>query len=351
MKRAVVLGVTGQDGSYLSELLLREGFFVVGVRRRCACPSYENLQEVLGNKNFVLVEGDVCDPKSLGRVFREYEPDHVYNLAAQSHVGTSFHQPRLTWEVNAVGAMNVIDELFTALPDARLYQASTSEMFGDNYSSMRSEFTNNEYRVTKFQDENTPFRPRSPYAIAKLAAHNTIVMHREAYDRFACAGILFNHECCRRGINFVSRKVTSYVAGISTHPDLSPLVLGKSARLKLGNLDANRDWGYAPDYVEAMYSMMNQDSPQDFVIATGQTRSVRELVDCAFAKVGIYDWSQYVEIDPSCMRPAEVPHLLGVATKAKNILGWVPKTSFDQMIETMIIHDQENLRRKVSTVS
>ena len=335
---SMVFGVTGQDGSYLAELLLEKGHTVVGVKRRSACPSYDNIQTAITNKKFILEEGDICDKASLDYLFRKYEPQQVYNLAAQSHVGTSFRQPKLTWDVNAVGPMNVIDELFSAVPCARLYQASTSEMFGDSYSSQKNDFVNNVYMVTKYQDENTPFRPRSPYAIAKLAAHNTIVMHREAYDRFACAGILFNHESERRGVNFVTRKITNYVGRLNKHLE-SGFEADIFPKLQLGNLEAKRDWGYAPDYVQAMYMMLNRDTPNDFVIATGHTRSVRDFLTCAFSKIGIYDWSGFVEVDQQHMRPAEVPHLLGVATKANNILGWYPVTSFDDMVMKMVLHD------------
>ena len=357
MKRAVIFGVTGQDGSYLSELLLEKGYLVTGVTRRCSVDNTERVKHLEHNPNFEIVEGDLTDLKSVSDIIEELDPDEVYNLAAQSHVGTSFKQPHLTWRVNAEGAFNVLEAVKQYSGRTRVYQASTSEMFG---SSMKSRIAHDKESSAEkgstqakqvfYQDEDTPFAPNSPYAIAKLAAHNAVRMYREAYDIFACSGILFNHESPRRGENFVTRKVTLYVAKLKTVLKQQPMTHEVTppvgyAPLHLGNLDARRDWGHARDYVEGMWLMLQQDKPEDFVLSTGETHSIRDLLDVAFGLVGITDWEPYVVVDPKFYRPFDVEYLLGDSTKARKTLGWTPKHSFVSLIGEMVNEDYEKVLR------
>ena len=318
MPKALITGVTGQDGSYLAELLLTKGYEVVGVVRRTSHHSYERIEHLLDR--IEVVAADLLDQHSLTVVLQETRPDEVYNLAAQSYVPTSWTQPVLTGEFTALGVTRILEAIRLVHPTARFYQASSSEMFG---------------RVTETpQRETTSFYPRSPYGVAKVYGHWITVNYRESYNLYAVSGILFNHESPRRGIEFVTRKVTDGVARIK---------LGLAGQLKLGNLDARRDWGFAGDYVDAMWRMLQQPSPQDYVIGTGHTHSVRELVEAAFSHVGL-DWQKHVVTDARFMRPAEVDLLLADPSKAKRELGWTPKVGFSELVAMMVDADLERLR-------
>ena len=320
-RRALITGITGQDGSYLAEFLLEKGYEVHGMVRRS---STETFQRLAGCRDDVVLHtGDLLDQRSLVDVLRESEPDEIYNLAAMSFVAASWSQPVLTAEFTAVGVTRILEAMREVVPNARFYQASSSEMFG-------------QVREVP-QTETTPFYPRSPYGVAKCYGHFITVNYRESYGLHACSGILFNHESERRGLEFVTRKVTHGAAAIK---------LGLQQDVALGNLDAERDWGYAKDYVEAMWLMLQQDEPDDFVIATGEVHSVRKLVEVAFAHVGL-DPSEHVRIDERYLRPAEVEHLIGDASKARDKLGWVPRTSFEEMIQRMVDSDLGLLERGV----
>lgn len=320
-KRALITGITGQDGSYLAELLLEKGYEVHGMVRRSSTETFQRLQGI--RDRITLHTGDLLDQRSLTDVLRESQPAEIYNLAAMSFVAASWSQPVLTAEFTATGVTRMLEAMREVTPGARFYQASSSEMFG---------------KVLEVpQRESTPFYPRSPYGVAKCYGHFITVNYRESYDLFACSGILFNHESERRGLEFVTRKVTHAAAAIK---------LGLADELALGNLDAERDWGYAKDYVEAMWLMLQQDKPDDFVIATGEAHSVRRLVEIAFDQVGL-DAEQYVRIDERFLRPAEVEHLIGDASKAREKLGWEPRTSFEQMTRLMVDADLELLARGV----
>ncbi len=319
-KTALITGITGQDGSYLAELLLEKGYKVWGMVRRASVEKFERLTHIIDKIS--LVQADLLDQFSLISTLSETQPDEVYNLAAQSFVPTSWKQPVLTSEFTAMGVTKLLESVRLVKPDIRFYQASSSEMFG-------------KVRETP-QSELTPFYPRSPYGVSKVYGHYITVNYRESYNLFAVSGILFNHESPRRGLEFVTRKVSHAVARIK---------LGLSDELRLGNLDATRDWGFAGDYVRAMWLMLQQDKPDDFVIATGVTRSVRELVEVAFAAVDL-DWQKYVRIDEKFLRPAEVDSLVGDASKAKRILGWQPSVTFEQMVEMMVLNDMELLKKE-----
>ncbi|MFL5449421.1 MAG: GDP-mannose 4,6-dehydratase [Gemmatimonadales bacterium] len=320
MPKALITGVTGQDGSYLAELLLSKGYEVVGVVRRTSHHSYERIEHLL--EQIQVVAADLLDQHSLTVVLQETQPDEVYNLAAQSYVPTSWTQPVLTGEFTALGVTRILEAIRLVHPRAKFYQASSSEMFG---------------RVTETpQRETTPFYPRSPYGVAKVYGHWITVNYRESYNLYAVSGILFNHESPRRGIEFVTRKVTDGVARIK---------LGLAKEILLGNLDARRDWGYAGDYVEAMWRMLQQPTPQDYVVGTGQTHSVRDLVEAAFGHVGL-DWRQYVKSDARYMRPAEVDLLQADPSKAKRELGWSPNVKFRELVAMMVDADLERLRSK-----
>jgi GDPmannose 4,6-dehydratase len=316
-KRALITGITGQDGSYLAELLLEKGYEVHGMVRRSSTETFQRLRDC--RDDITLHTGDLLDQRSLVDVMRECQPHEIYNLAAMSFVAASWNQPVLTAEFSGVGATRMLEAMRETAPDARFYQASSSEMFGQVLEVP--------------QTETTPFYPRSPYGVAKVYGHFITVNYRESYDLFASSGILFNHESPRRGLEFVTRKVTHGVAAIK---------LGLQDKLALGNLDAERDWGYAKDYVEAMWLMLQEDAPDDYVIATGETHSVRELVEVAFAHAGL-ELDDHVEIDPKYFRPAEVEHLIGDASKAKEKLGWEPRTSFQELVELMVDADLELL--------
>jgi GDPmannose 4,6-dehydratase len=316
-KVALITGITGQDGSYLAEFLLDKGYKVFGMVRRASVEKYERIEHI--RDQIELVQGDLLDQYSLISVLKQVRPSEVYNLAAQSFVPTSWAQPVLTSEFTAIGVTRVLESIRLVDPSIRFYQASSSEMYG-------------RVRETP-QTELTPFYPRSPYGVAKAYGHYITVNYRESYDLFAVSGILFNHESPRRGLEFVTRKVTDGVARIK---------LGMSKELRLGNLDARRDWGFAGDYVEAMWLMLQQDSPDDYVIATGETHTVERLVDVAFSHAGL-KWKDYVRQDPAFLRPAEVDLLIGDPSKAHKQLGWKPRVSFEQMIQMMVDSDIERL--------
>lgn len=313
VKNALITGITGQDGSYLAELLLEKGYKVFGLRRRTSTPMMENIEHI--KHEIELVEGDLQDQGSLIEAVKKSKPDEVYNLAAQSFVGTSWVQPVLTGQTTAIGVTNMLEAIRTARPEARFYQASSSEMFGKV--------------VETPQRESTPFYPRSPYGVAKVYGHWITVNYRESYDMYACSGILFNHESPRRGIEFVTRKVTDAVAKIK---------LGLQHELRMGNLDAKRDWGFAGDYIKAMWLMLQQDQPDDYVISTGETHTVQELVEIAFRHAGL-NWEDHVVIDPRFVRPAEVDLLLGDNSKARKKLGWNLEVDFEELVKMMVDSD------------
>ncbi|MFD3448183.1 GDP-mannose 4,6-dehydratase [Microbacteriaceae bacterium 4G12] len=318
MKKALITGITGQDGSYLAEFLLEKGYKVYGLKRRTSTENYENIKHIANEIEFV--SGDLSDLSSLIQAVKLSLPDEVYNLGAQSFVADSWSQPVYTGEVTGLGALHMLEAVRQVKQDAKFYQASSSEMFGKV--------------VETPQTETTPFYPRSPYGVAKVFGHWITVNYRESYDLFACSGILFNHESPRRGIQFVTRKVTDAVARIKC---------GLQTELRLGNLDAKRDWGFAGDYVKAMWLMLQQEKPDDFVIATGKTHTVRRLVEIAFDHTGL-KWEDYVIQDPAFMRPAEVDLLLGDSKKAKEKLGWEPQVSFENLVKMMVDHDIRKYR-------
>ncbi len=312
--RAFITGITGQDGSYLAEFLLEQGYAIYGVVRRSSTETFERIAHIKGQIN--LVHADLTDQVSLIETLNHVRPAEVYNLAAQSFVPASWHQPLLTGDVTGLGVTRMLEAIRIVDPSIRFYQASSSEMFGHVRESP--------------QNEQTPFYPRSPYGVAKVYGHWITVNYRESYDLFAVSGILFNHESPRRGLEFVTRKITHGAARIA---------LGLQDELRLGNLDAKRDWGYAKDYVEAMWRMLQQDEPDDFVVSSGATHTVRQVCETAFQHVGL-DWERYVKIDESLYRPAEVNELLGDANKAREKLGWRPSTGFKELIELMVDADR-----------
>ena len=313
MPSALITGITGQDGSYLAELLLEKGYAVHGMVRRASTEKFDRIEHL--RERITLHQGDLLDQRSLVDTLRAARPDEVYNLAAMSFVAVSWIQPTLTAEFTGVGVTRMLEAVREVCPETRFYQASSSEMFG-------------KVRETP-QTETTPFYPRSPYGVAKVYGHHITVNYRESYDLFACSGILFNHESERRGLEFVTRKITWHAAAIKT---------GKRSELALGNLDARRDWGYAKDYVEAMWLMLQQDQPDDYVIATGETNTVRRCVEIAFDEAGL-EWEPYVRLDDAFLRPAEVDLLVGDASKAERELGWTPHTSFEELIRLMVRSD------------
>lgn len=319
-KKALITGITGQDGSYLAEFLLDKGYEVYGMVRRTSTVRYDRISHIQDKVN--IISGDMIDQTSLTSALRDIDPDEVYNLAAQSFVPASWSQPSYTGNATALGVTRLLDAIRTVNPEIRMYQASSSEMFG---------------KVREVpQTEETPFYPRSPYGVAKVYGHWITVNYRESYDLHVNSGILFNHESPRRGLEFVTRKVTYNVAKIK---------LGLAHELRMGNYDAQRDWGFAGDYVKAMWLMLQQDEPDDFVVATGQTHSVRRLLELAFSVVGL-DWQNYTVQDERFMRPAEVDLLVGDPSKAKNVLGWEPEVSFEQLIEMMVEADLQLLKEQ-----
>lgn len=313
MKKAFITGITGQDGSYLAELLLDKGYKVYGLTRRTSTQNFERIKQIIHHENLELISGDLVDQQSLSFALKDIQPDEVYNLAAQSFVKASWDQPVLTGEFTALGVTRVLEAVRLACPKAKFYQASSSEMFG---------------KVQEVpQTENTPFYPRSPYGVAKVYGHWITINYRESFEMFAVSGILFNHESPRRGLEFVTRKIANAVARIK---------LGKQTHVELGNLEAKRDWGYARDYVEAMWLMLQEDQPDDYVVATGETHSVGEFLEIATRAAGLPDWKAIYKHNPKFDRPAEVDLLIGDPTKAKEKLGWQPTVSFEELVTLMV---------------
>jgi len=318
MKRALITGINGMDGSHLADLLLEKGYKVYGMERRSSSKNRVNTAHLEGKITFI--NGDLTDQNSLLRCLKESDPDEVYNLASQSFVGESWNTPEQTGDVTGLGVLRVLEAIREYGKPIKFYQASTSEMFG---------------KMEKFANEDTKFYPRSPYGVAKLYGHWITTNYRESYDMFNCCGILFNHESERRGIEFVTRKITDGVARIH---------LGLQDKIMLGNLDSKRDWGYSPDYVESMWLMLQQDKPSDYVVATGEVHSIGEFLDAAFSEAGINRWDKYVGQDPRFMRPADVFYLAGNSTKAQEELGWKPKTSFEDLVKKMVTNDIRQLK-------
>ncbi len=353
MKTALIFGVTGQDGYYLSKLLLDKHYLVVGVKRRSSSDNTSRLHSLLSNPNLLLVEGDVTDAFSVEDLLRKHKPFEIYNLAAQSHVQTSFEQPVYSFNVNCNGVLNILESMRRVCPSSRFYQASTSEMFGDNVTK-NPDYVNNVQlfnigrevsiqttgfkSTTPFQDESTTFSPMSPYAVAKAAAHQLVNNYRKAYGLHASCGILFNHESPLRGDNFVTQKIAKFIG--ENYKEWGDLMqqsdfAATSQKLKLGNLEAKRDWGHARDYVYAMWLMLQQSEPDDYVVATGETHSVREFCELAFKRIEC-NMDEWVVCDKSLFRPSEVPYLLGKADKAKKALGWTPTTTFTELVNEMV---------------
>ncbi len=323
-KTALITGIMGQDGPYLAKFLIEKGYKVYGMTRRYSNPNFSNIEYLGIGDQIEYVEGDLTDESSLLNIIKSVRPNEVYNLAAQSFVGSSWEQAKLTTEINALGVLYLLNSIKYFSPTSKYYQASTSEMFGVSHDD-------------GFQDEKTFFHPRSPYGISKVYAYWMTVNFRESYNMFTCNGILFNHESPLRGIQFVTRKITDGVARIK---------LGLADELHLGNLEPRRDWGFAGDYVEAMYLMLQQDKPDDYVVATGNNHSVEDFVKAAFSAAGIEDWHKYVKIDPRFKRPAEVPNLKGRPDKAFKQLGWKPKVSFEELVNMMVEADLKRLDTK-----
>lgn len=319
-KRALITGITGQDGSYLAEFLLSKGYQVFGLTRRTSTPNYERIKHI--QDKITLIPGDLLDQQSLTSAVAVSDPDEVYNLAAQSFVATSWSQPVLTGEFTALGVTRMLEAIRQVKPDAKFYQASSSEMFGKARESP--------------QNEKTPFHPRSPYGVAKVYGHWITINYRESYGLFTVSGILFNHESPRRGLEFVTRKISHGIAKIYH---------GSAEKIELGNLDAKRDWGFAGDYVQAIWLMLQQGQPDDFVIATGENHSVRDFISEAFKVIGINNWQKYVKVSKELFRPAEVDFLIGDATKARKVLGWKPKVIFGELVKMMVEADIELLAK------
>jgi GDPmannose 4,6-dehydratase len=320
-KIALITGITGQDGSYLSEFLLKKGYEVHGILRRASTFNTERIEPIYqdpheSHRRLFLHYGDLSDASNLNLLIKTIKPDEIYNLGAQSHVKVSFEIPEFTANVDALGTLRLLDAVRESGVKTKVYQAGSSEMFGEV--------------LEKPQNEKTPFNPVSPYAAAKVFSHNLCKIYREGYKMFICNGILFNHESPRRGKTFVTRKITTGIANI---------LAGKQDKIYLGNLEAKRDWGYAPEYVEAMWLMLQQDKPDDYVIATGETHSIRELLEVGFKLVGIKNWQKYIGVDPKYYRPVEVDYLLGDYSKAKKVLGWKPKVKFKELVKIMLIAD------------
>lgn len=325
MKSAFITGITGQDGSYLAELLLDKGYKVFGLTRRTSTQNFARIEHLIHNPNLELISGDLIDQHSITFALKDIQPDEIYNLAAQSFVQTSWTQPVLTGEFTALGVVRILEAMRLACPGAKFYQASSSEMFG---------------KVQQVpQTEDTPFYPRSPYGVAKIYGHWITVNYRESYDMFAVSGILFNHESPRRGLEFVTRKIANGVARVK---------LGKQQQVELGNLDAKRDWGYAKDYVEAMWLMLQQEQPEDYVISTGETHSVREFLQMSCEVAGISNWEAVHKHNPKFDRPAEVDLLIGNSAKAERKLGWKPKTTFAELVKIMVEAELES-ESKITT--
>jgi GDPmannose 4,6-dehydratase len=337
MKKAFITGITGQDGSYLAEFLLDKGYEVYGLIRRTSTVSTERVSHLL--HKISVVDGDLTDQHSLTQAIRDVQPDEIYNLAAQSFVPTSFKQPVLTSEATALGVIRMLEAIRISKPDAKFYQASSSEMFGK--------------AVEVPQSETTPFYPRSPYGVAKVYGHWITVNYRESYNLFACSGILFNHESPRRGLTFITRKISMSVACLATdlkwvpQNEIGEPLVGQDKKISIGNLESKRDWGFAGDYVEAMWLMLQQPKPDDFVIGTGETHSVRDFIEAAFEVVKIKDWEKHIKVDKRFYRPAEVDLLIADPSKANRKLGWKPKTSFKDLVKMMVEYDIKFVKRQI----
>lgn len=336
-KKALIFGVTGQDGSYLADLLLSKDYQVYGAVRRISN------RQLIVDSPYNVIDVDITDTSNVARAIKTIKPDEIYNLAAQSHVAISFEEPAHTWEVTAKGCLNILEAIRNEYPKSRFFQASSSEMFGGTFCQ-RVHLTDSggaDIYLEKFQDETTPFYPKSPYAVAKLAAHNFTRVYRESYKLFACSGIMFNHESERRGENFVTRKITKYVGSLyqkSCAVNHNKESLKTFPKLKLGNLDVWRDWGHAEDYVVAMHRMLNCDNPNDYIISTGETHSLTEFLQIAFGYIK-KDWKEWVEFDESLRRPNEVVYCKGDSSKIRKELGWAPKIKFEQLIMRMVDHE------------
>lgn len=356
-KTALIFGVTGQDGSYLSELLLKKGYIVTGVNRRSSVDNTARIKHIINDPNFSLIEGDLTDPSGINEIISK-NYNECYNLAAMSHVGTSFEQPTLTFQINTIGVLNILEAIRKYSTKTRFYQANTSEMFGNNKNILMDK----NHGISYFQDEDTPLAPASPYAVSKVAAHHLVQNYRIAYNLHASAGILFNHESKRRGENFVTRKITKWIANFfewlhsmnldSSHDGfdfdddyiyVDNMRAAKYPKLRLGNINSFRDWGHASDYVLAMYMMLQQNQPDDYVIATGETHSVKEFLDIAFSYVCL-NYQDFICIDPKFYRPSDVEYLCGRPQKAKEQLGWMPKTSFRDLVTEMVDSDLDAKR-------
>ena len=327
MKNALIFGVTGQDGSYLADFLLKKGYNVFGTFRRTSHKCFERLDELGIYEKFTKIKADLADPSSIRTTIHEAEPDEIYNLAAQSFVGASFQQPILTADITGLGTLRVLDAVKEHAPNAKFYQASSSEMYG-NYPGIKN--------------ENSYFKPRSPYGVAKVYAHHITNHYREAYGIFACCGILFNHESPLRGIEFVTRQITYRLARIK---------FKKQEKFTLGNIHARRDWGFAGDYVEAMWLMLQQNNPDDYLIATGESHSVEEFLTMATEFAGLGDWHNIVDIDKSLMRPTDIDELIGDSSKARKQLGWKPKMSFKELVKSMVEHDMDYFKQNMDTLN
>lgn len=327
MKNALIFGVTGQDGSYLADFLLKKGYNVFGTFRRTSHKCFERLDELGIYEKFTKIKADLADPSSIRTTIHEAEPDEIYNLAAQSFVGASFQQPILTADITGLGTLRVLDAVKEHAPNAKFYQASSSEMYG-NYPGIKN--------------ENSYFKPRSPYGVAKVYAHHITNHYREAYGIFACCGILFNHESPLRGIEFVTRQITYRLARIK---------FKKQEKFTLGNIHARRDWGFAGDYVEAMWLMLQQNNPDDYLIATGESHSVEEFLTMATEFAGLGDWHNIVDIDKSLMRPTDIDELIGDSSKARKQLGWKPKMSFKELVKSMVEHDMDYFKQNMDPLN
>jgi len=340
--KAIITGITGQDGSHLADLLLDKGYEVIGIARRCSTDNTQRIKNILYHERFKLVEGDITDVSSVINIFKDNEDvDEVYNLAAQSHVATSFKQPALTWDITGKGCLNLLQSLVDLnMKHVKFYQASSSEMFGSSYDVDKN--------GDKYQNEDTKFMPQSPYAIAKCAAHYAVGLYRGGYNLHASCGILFNHEGPRRGENFVTQKIVKWISDFTywkeSHDnpvlffsdDYISIQNDKFPKLRLGNLQSYRDWGYAGDYVEAMWLMLQEENPDDYVVCTGKTYTISEFLDISFNYVGISEWEKYIVIDPKFYRPSEVDYLRGDCSKIKNKLGWQPKHNLEGLIKLML---------------
>lgn len=337
-KIALITGITGQDGSYLAEYLLDKNEYskIIGLNRRVSISNTSRINHFLHNPKFSLEEYDLTDPSSVNDLINKYQPDEFYNLAAQSHVATSFKQPSTTLCVNTIGVINILESIIKYSKHTKFYQASTSEMFGYEFS-IKEVYENDILYIEKFQDETTPFNPQSPYGVSKLASHNLVRIYRDGYGLFGSCGILFNHESPRRGVNFVTKKITNYIGKLQNGL--------ANEKLKLGNIKSCRDWGHAKDYVRAMYMMLQHNEPDDFVVATGDTYSIEDFLEISFGIIN-KDYNDYIEIDQNLYRPAEVDYLRGQSEKAKQILNWTPEISFEALVQDMVNYDIQYYRVK-----